>query len=344
LSGAVVFFDPVFEEHKTGYGHPERPERLRASLGALEESGLLDAVDIRPPADATLRDIGLIHSQKYIEQVQRVSEGGGGQLDMDTTLSEASYRAALRAAGALVNSVDGCLSGEFSRSFCLVRPPGHHALPNRGMGFCVFNNVAVGARYATSRKGLDRIMIVDWDAHHGNGTQDVFYKDPSVMYVSLHQYPHYPGTGEVDETGQGNGKGYTINLPFPAGTGEEHYLEAFERVIIPAGRRFAPDLVMVSAGYDSHVGDLLCSMRLNDLSYRKMTGLLVGLAKECCNGRLIVTLEGGYNLEAMARSVVQTTGALAGVEVSGKDEAAEATASAGKAKEIISRAASLAGV
>ncbi len=344
MPGAVIFFDPIFEEHKTGYGHPERPERLPASLGALKESGLLDVVDIRPPADATLKDIELIHSQKYIQQVQRVSERGGGQLDMDTTLSEASYRAALRAAGALVNSVDGCLSGEFSRSFCLVRPPGHHALPNRGMGFCVFNNVAIGARYAISRKGLDRIMIVDWDAHHGNGTQDVFYKDPSVMYVSLHQYPHYPGTGEVDETGQGNGKGYTINLPFPAGTGEKHYLEAFEKVIIPAGRRFAPDLVMVSAGYDSHVGDLLCSMRLNDLSYRKMTDLLVGLAKECCNGRLIVTVEGGYNLEAMGRSVVQTTGALAGVEVPGKDEAAEATASAGQAEEIISRAASLAGV
>lgn len=344
MSEAVIFFDPIFEEHRTGFGHPERPERLPASQSALGESGLLDVVEVRSPTDATLRDIGLIHSTRYIEQVQRVSERGGGQLDMDTTLSEASFRAALRAAGALVNSVDGCLDGEFSRSFCMVRPPGHHALPSRGMGFCVFNNVAIAARYAISRRGLDRIMIVDWDAHHGNGTQEVFYKDPSVMYVSLHQYPHYPGTGAVDETGQGKGEGYTMNFPFPAGTGEEHYLEAFEKVIIPAGRRFAPDMVMVSAGYDSHAGDLLCSMRLNDVSYRKITELLLGLAGECCNGRLIVTLEGGYNLEAMARSVVQTTGALAGVEVPGKDEAAQATARAEQAGEVISRAASLAGV
>ena len=344
MSEAVIFFDPVFEEHKTGFGHPERPERLPASMDALRESGLLEEVEVRSPADATTRQIELIHSPRYIEKVERTADSGGGSLDMDTTLSSESYRAACKAAGALVESVDGCLEGEFSRSFCLVRPPGHHALPNRGMGFCLFNNVAIGARYALARKRVGRVMIVDWDAHHGNGTQEVFYDDPSVLYVSLHQYPHYPGTGSVEETGRGKGEGDTINLPFPPGTGEEQYLEAFEKVIIPAGARFSPDLVMVSTGYDSHADDLLCSMRLTDTSYRKMTELLMGLAGEHCNGKLIVTLEGGYNLQAMARSVVQTTAALAGIEVPGKDEAAQPTTFADRAGEVISRAASLAGI
>ena len=209
------------------------------------------------------------------------------------------------------------------------------------MGFCLFNNIAVGARYAIAKKGLKRVMIVDWDAHHGNGTQATFYEDPSVLYVSLHQYPHYPGSGWVDETGHGKGEGSTINFPFPPGTGEDCYMDAFERVIIPAGRRFAPDLLMVSAGYDSHAGDLLCSMRLTDTSYRKMTDSLLGLAGECCQGRLIVTIEGGYNLSAMARSVVQTVAGLAGEDIPGQDEPPQPTTSADKAAEIVEQAAAL---
>jgi acetoin utilization deacetylase AcuC-like enzyme len=212
------------------------------------------------------------------------------------------------------------------------------------MGFCIFNNVAVGARYAIARKKLKRVMIVDWDAHHGNGTQDTFYEDPSVLYVSMHQYPHYPGTGWVDETGKGKGAGYTMNFPFPAGTGEVDYLEAFDKVILPAGRKFEPDLVMVSAGYDSHVADLLCSMRLNDASYRKMTDRLVGFAEECCSGRLIVTLEGGYNLNAEARSVVQTVAGLAGVDIPGKDEPAQPTAYPDRARDVVEQVARQAGV
>lgn len=320
MSDTVIFYDPVFEEHKTGFGHPERPERLPAALEALEASGLLEEVAMRSPREAEAAEIRLVHSPEYIEQVKRLTESGGGHLDMDTALSEASYRAALKAAGALLDSVDGCLSGDIRNSFCMVRPPGHHALPSRGMGFCVFNNAAIAARYAISKKGLDRVMIVDWDAHHGNGTQEVFYGDSSVLYVSLHQYPHYPGTGWLDETGGNKGRGFTINIPFPPGTGEEHYLKAFERIIIPAGRDFAPDLLLISAGYDSHAGDLLCSMRLIDGSYRRMTESLSGLAEEICNGRLIVTLEGGYNIGAMARSVVQTVAAMAGADVVGQDE------------------------
>ncbi len=344
MSDAVIFYDPIFEEHKTGYGHPETPERLPVALKALEESGLLGQVEIKAPRDATVEDIELVHTSAYIAQVQSMAERGGGHLDMDTALSGDTYDAALKAAGALLDSVDGCLDGSFSRSFCLVRPPGHHALPMRGMGFCIFNNIAIAARYAISRKGLSRVMIVDWDAHHGNGTQDVFYDDASVLYVSLHQYPHYPGTGWVDEVGHKAGKGYTINFPFPNGTGEEHYYEAFERVILPAGRKFDPDFVMISAGYDSHEGDLLCSMRLNDRSYRRMTDYLTGLADETCDGRLLATLEGGYNLGAQARAIVQTVAGLAGVDIPGKDEGTQPTAYVDRANEVILEAARLQGL
>lgn len=338
MSDAVIFFDPIFEEHKTGFGHPERPERLPAAMGKLEESGLLDEVEVRSPREASTGEIELVHTPRYVEHVRSVAEAGGGNLDMDTSLSGESYRAALKAAGAIVQSVDGCLDGEFLRSLCLVRPPGHHALPGRGMGFCLFNNIAIGARYAVVEKGLGRVMIVDWDAHHGNGTQEIFNEDEGVLYVSLHQYPHYPGTGWVDETGKGKGKGFTINIPFPPGTGEEKYLEAFDRIILPAGERYNPDLLLVSAGYDSHSGDLLCQMRLTDASYRKMTDRLVGLAEQCCNGRLIVTLEGGYNLEAQARSLVQTVAGLAKVDIPAEGEEVQQTANTDRADDVIERA------
>jgi acetoin utilization deacetylase AcuC-like enzyme len=341
MSDTVIFFDPLFEEHKTGHGHPERPERLQAAMKALQSSGLLEQLDVRSSRDATVPEIELIHSSSYIEQVQKMCEAGGGHLDMDTAVSPQTYRAALRAAGALLDSVDGCLEGTFSKSLCLVRPPGHHALPTRGMGFCIFNNIAIAARYAIDTKGLSRVMIVDWDAHHGNGTQDVFYQDSDVLYVSLHQFPHYPGTGWVDETGRGEGKRFTINFPFPAGTGEEHYLKALEQVIVPAGRRFSPDFMMVSAGYDSHEGDLLCSMRLNDLSYRKITERLVDLAGETCEGRMITTLEGGYNIDAQARSIVQTVAGLAGIELPADDDAPKASAYSDRASEVIDEAGRL---
>jgi acetoin utilization deacetylase AcuC-like enzyme len=344
MAEVVVYFDPLYEEHKTGYDHPERPERLPVAMKALSDSGLLDHIEVVSPRDATVGEIELVHSAKYIEQVRKASEAGGGHLDMDTAVSEATYQAALKAAGALLESVDWCLDGESRRTFCMVRPPGHHSLPSRGMGFCIFNNVAVGARYAMARKGLKRVMIVDWDAHHGNGTQDTFYENPDILYVSLHQYPHYPGTGWVDETGQGKGEGSTMNFPFPAGTGEAHYIEALERVIIPAGKKFRPDLVMVSAGYDSHVADLLCSMRLTDSSYGEMTERLVDFSEDCCSGRLIVTLEGGYNLNAQARSVVQTVAGLAGVDIPGKDEPAQTTAYPERAHDVIEQVARQAGL
>lgn len=338
MGSAVIFYDPIYLEHKTGYGHPERPERLSASMSALHDSGILEKVEVKTPRKAKVEEISLVHDMQYIGEVRRMSESGGGHLDLDTALSSSSYEAALKACGALLDSVDGVLSGEFKSSLCLVRPPGHHALPARGMGFCLFNNIAIAAKYAISKHKVSRVMIVDWDAHHGNGTQEVFYEDNSVLYTSLHQFPHYPGTGWVEEIGRGKGLGKTINFPFPAGTGEEHYIEAFERVIIPAGIKFSPDIVMISAGYDSHTDDLLCSMRLVDGSYRKMTELLLGLAGESASGRLIVTLEGGYDLRAMGRSVVQTAAGLAGFEITPVETEPPTTAYAEKAAEIIAEA------
>jgi len=342
MEDLTIFFDPIYEEHMTGYGHPERPERLPVAIDALKESGLLEKFPLKSPRDATVADIGLNHSVRYIEQVRVLAESGGGHLDMDTAVSRQSYSAALKAAGALVQAVDEAFSESGpQKAFCLVRPPGHHAEPGRGMGFCLFNNVAIAARYALLRDDVNRVMIVDWDAHHGNGTQDSFYSESSVLYASLHQYPHYPGTGWVDETGTGAGEGYNINMPFPGGTGEEYYLEAFERVIIPAGEQFDPDLVLVSAGYDSHEADLLCQMRLNDLSYTKMTRMLDDLASSCCSGRLIMTLEGGYNLHAEARSIVQTVACMAGVEAEVKDGPARASAYPERAREVIEQATRL---
>ncbi len=310
-------------------------------MSEIEKSGLKSQLETKSPRDALREEIKLVHTTSYIDLVKRVAESGGGHLDMDTALSRSSYDAALRAAGALLESVDRILSGDIGRAFCLVRPPGHHALPSRGMGFCLFNNVAIAAKYAVSKKGLERVMIIDWDAHHGNGTQDIFYEDPSVLYVSLHQYPHYPGTGWVDEIGSGQARGTTINFPFPPGTGEDVYLKAFEEVIIPVGKQFNPDFVMISAGYDGHALDLLCSMGLVDSSYRKMTDMIVEMANECCGGKILVTLEGGYNLEAQARSIVQTISGLIGADVEAKDGEPPGTVYSDRAFSIIEQAKNL---
>ncbi len=338
---ATLYYDVIYVEHDTGMGHPERAERLHVAMGELKKSGLLDHLEVKAPRDALREEIELVHSPSYVDLVKRVAQSGGGHLDMDTALSSSSYDAALRAAGALLESVDRILSGEIDSAFCLVRPPGHHALPSRGMGFCLFNNVAIAAKYAIVKKGLEKVMIIDWDAHHGNGTQDVFYDDPSVLYVSLHQYPHYPGTGWVDEIGSGLARGTTMNFPFPAGTGEDVYLAAFEKVIIPAGKKFGPDFIMISAGYDAHALDLLCSMRLIDSSYRKMTDMIVDMANECCGSKILVTLEGGYNLEAQARSIVQTIAGLVRVDIEAKDGEPPGTAYPEKAFSVIEQAMNL---
>jgi acetoin utilization deacetylase AcuC-like enzyme len=234
---------------------------------------------------------------------QAAPEQGYVYLDADTPMAPGSYRAALQAVGGTLAAIDAVMDGRVANAFCAVRPPGHHAEPSRAMGFCLFNNVAVGARYVQQRYGLARVLIVDWDVHHGNGTQAAFYNDPTVLYVSLHQYPWYPGTGSVEEVGTGPGEGYTLNLPMPAGGGDDEYLTAFDLRIRPVVRDFAPDFVLISAGFDAHRDDPLAMMAVTEVGYRTMTAFVKAWAADTARGRVVSCLEGGYNLSALADSV-----------------------------------------
>jgi len=247
-----------------------------------------------------------------VQRVERVALAGGGWLDPDTVVSPGSYKAALYAAGANLVAVEAILAGQATAAFCLVRPPGHHACPERAMGFCLFNNIAVAARYAQDKHGLERILIADFDAHHGNGTQEAFYEDDRVLYFSTHQYPLYPGTGDWDETGAGPGRGFTVNVPLPPGTGDDGCLRAYEEILLPIARRYRPQLILVSAGYDAHWADPLTSMNLSITGYGRLAALLKSLADEVCSGRLVFTLEGGYHLDVLSYGILATLRSLAG--------------------------------
>jgi len=255
-------YDPLYLEHDTG-DHPENHRRLPAILALLEECGLLSCLTPLAASDASEADLALVHRPEMIRQVRQRCESGGGWLDADTVVCPRSYAAALRAAGGCLRATDAVLAGEVESAFCLVRPPGHHATPERAMGFCLFNNVAIAARHAVARRGLERVAIVDFDVHHGNGTQDAFYADPAVLYFSAHQWPLYPGSGSWRETGEGPGHGCTVNLPLPPGCGDAHYRQAFQEVLAPLLQRFRPQFILVSAGFDGHFSDPLASMRLS---------------------------------------------------------------------------------
>jgi len=302
-------FHPIYLEHNIP-GHPERRERLQRIMGSLESSGTLARLTLIEATPLDLELLSAVHDQNYIKRVEMVAESGGGMLDPDTYVNTHSYEAALMAAGGLINAVEAVLSGQVDNAFALVRPPGHHALRDRGMGFCLFNNVALAAQYAIERHGLSRILIVDFDVHHGNGTQDAFYERDDVLYFSTHQYPHYPGTGHWKERGQGKGEGYTVNVPLPYGVGDEGYAQAFEEIVLPMARRYNPELILVSAGYDAHWADPLASMRLSTAGFHRLTTILVSLAEELCQGHLVLTLEGGYDLSALSHSVLATFAAL----------------------------------
>lgn len=304
-------YDPIYLEHDLR-GHPENQQRLRTILRVLDEHQLRERLVAIPAIPITPERLERVHTRPYIEQVQRVAERGGGHLDPDTYVCSASYRAALMAAGGLVEATRAVLDGQVDNAFALVRPPGHHALRDRGMGFCLFNNVAVAARYAREERGLDRVLIVDFDVHHGNGTQDEFEADPAVMYISTHQFPHYPGTGHWSETGRGDGTGSIINIPLSGGVGDNGFARIFDEIVGPAAWRFQPQLILVSAGYDAHWDDPLASMQLSVRGYTAIAQALKNLAEELCHGRLVFTLEGGYHLEALAYSVLNTFAVLLG--------------------------------
>jgi acetoin utilization deacetylase AcuC-like enzyme len=296
-----IVFDPIVRRHDTGPGHPERPARVSAVFDYLRYTGLLDSLDQLDVRQASDGDLALVHTLPYIELVKREVEQRREQLSTgDTTISEASMTCSRAAAGCALSAVDAVLSRRVQNAFCLIRPPGHHAESNRGMGFCLFNNVAVAARYAQRRYGIERVLIADWDVHHGNGTQEIFYRDPSVLFFSTHQSPWYPGTGAADETGYGDAEGLTINCPLPSGSGRVEIASAFRERLFPAAAKFAPELVLISAGFDSRVDDPLGQFMLEDRDFGELTAMLGDLAERTAQGRIVSVLEGGYNLQGLA--------------------------------------------
>jgi acetoin utilization deacetylase AcuC-like enzyme len=304
-------YDPFNLRH-TRYGHPENARRLETTWRLLQEDGILNQLIALPSKAASEQAILRVHTPHYLERLQALTDAGGGHVDPDTYLNTDSYQAALLAAGGLLNLTDAVLTGSVENGLALVRPPGHHALTHTGMGFCLLANVAIAARWAQEKHGVERVLIVDFDVHHGNGTQDIFYDDPSVLFFSTHQYPYYPGSGAADEMGSELAYGDTINVPFPAGVGDAGYLAAFRRILAPAARRYRPQLIILSAGYDAHWQDPLAGMNLSITGYAQLVQEVVALADELCNGKLVCALEGGYHLDVLAHSVLSTLRVLSG--------------------------------
>ncbi len=306
----AIYADPVSKDHDTGPGHPEHSARFDAALEGVRALPL--AVSTRRAA--TEDEITLCHTLPYVRTVKREVQAGMTDLITgDTSICPRSFDVAVNAVGTALTAVDALMRGEYRNAFCIVRPPGHHATPDRGMGFCIFNNVAIAARYAQSHYGVERVLIADWDVHHGNGTQDIFYADPSVLFFSTHQHPWYPGTGAAGETGQGKGDGTTINCPLPAGSGREEILDAFRRRLEPAAEQYRPELVLVSAGFDSRAGDPLGRFLLHDDDFAELTLLMMEIAERFAGGRLLSLLEGGYSIAGLTAGVRAHAHALAGL-------------------------------
>lgn len=305
MKPTALLLDRAFTGHDPGDHHPEAPGRITAILDRLETSGLAAECEPVKGREATDDEIHLVHTDAYLRKVLSEVDGRGyGQLSTgDTNYGPQSLAVARAAAGGLLNAVDGVVAGTWKNAFCAVRPPGHHATPDRGMGFCLFNNVAIAARYAQRKHGLGRIAIIDWDVHHGNGTQDIFFEDGSVFFFSTHQSPWYPGTGAKDETGSGAGRGTTLNVPLPAGSGMKEIGGAFRGAFTEAMRDFKPDLILVSAGFDSRLGDPLGQFTLTDAEFATLTEVLLELADHHAGGRLVSVLEGGYNQRGLAAAV-----------------------------------------
>jgi acetoin utilization deacetylase AcuC-like enzyme len=329
----LVATDPTFENHDPGRGHPERPARLGAVAAGIAEAGLDGAIASLPPRDATDEELERVHTITHVERLRRLSAGGGGPIDLDTVASAGSWAAAVRAAGAGLAAADALEHGDGTAAFLALRPPGHHARPASAMGFCLLNNVAVTAAALAGRGA--RVCVIDYDAHHGNGTQEVFYADPRVLYVSFHEWPLYPGTGRLDETGDGAGAATTCNLPLPAGATGDLYLRALDDVVEPLVERFAPDWLLVSVGFDAHRADPLTGLGLSAGDYGALAVRMAELAPR--PGRLILFLEGGYDLDALRTSVAATLPALVGEPA----HATEPATSNGPGRDVVAAAADL---
>jgi len=305
----VLIHTERFAEHQTPPGHPERPERAEV-LDAVAARWRSQGVEVIAPREATREQLLRVHDADYL---RRISEtvGRATQLDQDTYTSPESHDIALAAAGACVDAVERVLGASHRAAYALVRPPGHHAERARAMGFCLFNNVAVAAAHARAL-GAAKVAIVDFDVHHGNGTQHIFEADPHVLYISMHPYPYYPGTGAADEVGRESGRGFTVNIPLEVGAVDDDYQVVFSRIVVPVLRQFEPSLLIVSAGFDAHEHDPLGGMRVTTPAFAAMTNELRAVAEECCRGRIVAAVEGGYDLQALAASLDASIGSLAG--------------------------------
>lgn len=310
----AIIHHPIYEKHDTGPEHPEMPERYRVVMDAIKNhKELWVSLKEITPVKAARGVVQAAHTKEHFNRVEGAFAGGSDRLDADTVISMASFDASLFAVGGACSAVDAVMEGEVENAFVAVRPPGHHATAERAMGFCLFNNVAVAARYAQNKyKEIERVAIIDWDVHHGNGTQGIFYSDPRVFFFSMHQYPWYPGTGSLGETGQGKGLGTTLNVPVKAFTSARDQVSSFEEAIAEMSAKISPDLIIISAGFDAHLTDPLGQLRLEDSDYVKMTETVIQWARDVCKGRVISCLEGGYNLQTLGETVRSHVAALAG--------------------------------
>ncbi len=301
--------DERYLEHETGSYHVENPERLLHIYKALDDlQGFFVEV---PPRQATQQEVTAVHDPGYVASIAATAGGPMRHLDPDTVVSPKSYEVALLAAGGLLAAIDAVMEG-LDNAFAFIRPPGHHAERNRAMGFCIFNNVAIGARYALSKYGLERVLIADWDLHHGNGTQRTFYSDPHVLYFSTHQYPYYPGTGHYTEIGEGEGRGFTVNVPLSAGQDDVDYANIFKHILRPIALAYRPQLILVSAGFDIYFQDPLGGMNVTERGFARLTDIVMDIAQTVCEGKFVITLEGGYNLQGLAGSVKEVVSVMAG--------------------------------
>lgn len=304
-----LVYSDIYLAHDTGQ-HPENAQRLSRTIAYLKATPLWDKVKHLAPRPATVDEIAYVHNPNYIKNIKDFCASGREYLDADTAVSASSYEAALNAAGGVLNAVDAVMAKAHSNALCLVRPPGHHAMPNHAMGFCLFNNVAIGARYAQKKHNLKKVAIIDWDLHHGNGTQDAFYNDDSVLFFSIHRFPYYPGTGAAEDVGSGKGVGYTINVPLSFETSPAEYLREFEDVLDIQIKPYKPELIFISAGFDSYINDPLGGLGLEVPHYHELTLMVKKLANQVCQGRIVSTLEGGYNLKDLPICIAAHLAAL----------------------------------
>lgn len=313
MTTLYVTHDRYIDHKMQNYQHPEHPGRIQAVWDVLQNAKLPERMLQRAPEPITDEQIRLVHTRRHLETLTMISQQDQMMMyDQDTYALPESPLIARLSAGGVVTAVDAVMQGDADNALAAVRPPGHHATPSRAMGFCLLSNVAIAARHAQESQGAKRVLIVDYDVHHGNGTQDVFYSDDSVLFISSHQHPYYPGTGALDETGKGAGEGTTLNIPLPAGHGDKNYAAVYEKIVVPAAKRFAPDLIIVSAGFDAHHVDPLAGMKLSHTGYIQLTRILCALAEDICDGKIVFALEGGYDLPAVAHGMRNVAHVLLG--------------------------------